>query len=291
MIRISSVEGNKQWLDGGAMFGNAPRAMWEKWTEVDDQDRIPLACRCLLIETDKYKILCETGIGSFFEPKLAGRFGVENSGRHMLLENLQKLGVKPEDIDFVILSHLHFDHAGGLLPTYESIEKGQDDLVFSKAQFVVGENAWERAMNPHFRDQASFIPLINKKLKESGRLFLVKNHQPPEELNGLISFFESSGHTPGQLHTIVHGKQKQIIYAGDLIPGSSWVHLPITMGYDRYPEKLIEEKEELYKTFAHENKMVFFTHDSQYAMGEVKKNERGKFEAANLVKSFAALEI
>ncbi|MCJ8278088.1 MAG: MBL fold metallo-hydrolase, partial [Bdellovibrionales bacterium] len=109
MVKITSILGNGQWLDGGSMFGNAPRAVWEKWTSVDDLGRIPLACRCLLIETDQYKILCETGIGAFFEPKLAERFGVESPDQHQLLNNLKTLGIEQEDIDFVILSHLHFD--------------------------------------------------------------------------------------------------------------------------------------------------------------------------------------
>src|SRR4051812_44570609 len=111
-VKISSVEGNRQLLDGGAMFGNAPRLVWERWIKPDDRGRIPLACRAMLIELDNKKILCETGIGAFFEPKLAERFGVETPSKHMLLENLKKLNVNPEDIDEVILSHLHFDHAG-----------------------------------------------------------------------------------------------------------------------------------------------------------------------------------
>src|SRR5690242_19398635 len=95
--KISSVDGNRQWLDGGAMFGNAPRPVWEKWLAPDDRGRIPLACRALLIETDGKRILCETGIGAFFEPKMADRFGVENSSRHILLENLKALDLNDSD--------------------------------------------------------------------------------------------------------------------------------------------------------------------------------------------------
>mgnify|MGYP003683225607 CR=1 FL=1 len=291
MVKITSIHGNKQKLDGGSMFGNAPRALWERWTPVDDQGRIPLACRCLLIETDQYKILCETGIGAFFEPKKAERFGVETPERHILLENLEKLNIHPDDIDYVILSHLHFDHAGGLLPPYSQIEKGHDDLLFSKATYVVGENAWQRALNPHFRDRASFVPSINEKLKESGRLHIVKDLKPPKELSSFISFFESSGHTPGQLHTVVHGDKKSVVFAGDLIPGAPWVHLPITMGYDRFPEKVIEEKQKLYADFESKDWQVFFTHDSNYAMGSIKKNEKGKFESTNLESEFVAQPI
>ena len=116
-FKFSSLKGNSQKLDGGAMFGNAPRAMWEKWIAPDELGRIPLACRSFLIEFGEYKVLLETGIGAFFEPKLADRFGVQDADRHILKEELQNLGIKEEEITHVVISHLHFDHAGGLLPT------------------------------------------------------------------------------------------------------------------------------------------------------------------------------
>jgi glyoxylase-like metal-dependent hydrolase (beta-lactamase superfamily II) len=275
--KISSVDGNCQWLDGGAMFGNAPRPVWEKWLPPDKLGRIPLACRALLIETDNQRILCETGIGAFFEPKMAERFGVENSNSHMLLENLNRLGLKDSDIDIVILSHLHFDHAGGLLPTFEQISAGNKNLLFSKARYVVGREAWQRAINPHSRDRASFIPGMTEQLESSGRLLIVEKDKDsllPKNLN----FFISHGHTPGQMLTVCKGDQSTVIFAGDLIPGLPWVHLPITMGYDRYPELLIDEKAKLYETAVPENWWVFYTHDPNQVASKIRQDEKGRFQ-------------
>ena len=278
-IKISSVEGNRQLLDGGAMFGNAPRTVWEKWVTPDVKGRIPLACRSMLVEINGKKILCETGIGAFFEPKLADRFGVENPSRHLLLENLAKIGVKPEEIDEIILSHLHFDHAGGLLPSYDEQQKGHNDLVFPNARFWVGAEAWERAEHPHFRDRASFIPTLNEKLKNSGRLLIIRSENDiPAEYKGAIEFVFTDGHTPGQMHTLIKGGTQPAFFCGDLIPGTAWMHLPITMGYDRFPEKVIDEKSKLYGRIEKENWLLFFTHDPIVAAASLHRTPEGKFE-------------
>jgi glyoxylase-like metal-dependent hydrolase (beta-lactamase superfamily II) len=277
-IKATAIEGNRQLLDGGAMFGNAPRPVWERWIRPDEVGRIPLACRCLLIEAGPLKILCETGIGAFFDPKLAERFGVQTPTRHLLLENLKSHDVLPEQIDYVILSHLHFDHAGGLLPTYAEIQAGQRGLVFPRAKFLVGEKAWERALNPHSRDKASFIPELTELLKASGRLILVPKDPLPKDLASRIEFLETEGHTPGQMHTLFKGDRQKIFFCGDLIPGRAWVHLPITMGYDRYPEKLIDEKAAVYKRAVAEDWLLFFTHDPLVSAAKVRSTEGGKFE-------------
>ena len=123
MHRFWSLEGNTQKLDGGSMFGNAPRALWERWAIPDSRHRIDLACRALLVreeppQGDPRWLLFETGIGAFFEPALKDRYGVQES-EHVLLESLASLGLSHEDIDVVVLSHLHFDHAGGLLSAWK----------------------------------------------------------------------------------------------------------------------------------------------------------------------------
>ncbi|MBX7231685.1 MAG: MBL fold metallo-hydrolase [Bdellovibrionales bacterium] len=278
-VTISAVEGNRQRLDGGAMFGNAPRAIWEKWQSPDEKGRIELACRALLLRCNSKIILCETGIGAFFDPQMADRFGVENPHRHVLLENLTSMGIEENDVDYVILSHLHFDHAGGLLPAYAQIQAGEDRLLFPNAKYVVGKTAWERSIKPHPRDRASFIPGLSDKLQNSRRLIIVEGESHPEVLPSHISFFYSHGHTPGQMHTVVQGQNSSVIFGGDLIPGASWVHLPITMGYDRFAELVIDEKEQLYQRVANKNIWIFFTHDSSQAMAQIQNNAGKRFVA------------
>jgi glyoxylase-like metal-dependent hydrolase (beta-lactamase superfamily II) len=281
-VSISSVSGNSQWLDGGSMFGNVPRPVWTKWLVPDEAGRIKLMCRAMLIEVGSTRILCETGIGAFFDPKMADRFGVTEAS-HVLLESLSALGIDHTEIDAVILSHLHFDHAGGLLPTFAEASKGNDALLFPKADYYVGAVAWERACNPHPRDRASFIPGMTDKLIRSGRLKIVSPEANDEYFGGAVSFRFTDGHTPGQMHTIVKGDTKTAIFAGDLIPGTSWVHLPVTMGYDRYPELVIDEKNCLYRDFIDEDFVLFYTHDPKYAISGIEQDAAGKFLPVNMV--------
>ncbi|NOY91190.1 MAG: MBL fold metallo-hydrolase [Deltaproteobacteria bacterium] len=271
--KISSIAGNTQRLDGGAMFGNAPRALWSRWSEPDDGNRIPLACRAMLIEEGERRVLFETGIGVFFEPKLRRRFGVVEP-EHVLLRSLERAGTSHEQIDVVVLSHLHFDHAGGLLRPYE--EGAAPELLFPKARFVVSRGAFERARAPHARDRASFIPELPGLLEASGRLEVVDGDRS-ELLGDDYRLHFSSGHTPGLMLTELPGADGPVLFAGDLVPGTAWLHAPITMGYDRFPERLVDEKLALLADLAARRGRLFFTHDPEVAMARVLRDERGRF--------------
>ena len=273
MRTLTSVLGNSQRLDGGAMFGNAPKAMWEKWIEPDAQNRIPLACRCLVVRDGGKTILIETGIGAFFEPSMRERYGVVED-HHVLLDSLADIGVMPEDVDVVVLSHLHFDHAGGELTTFESGAGPQ--LVFPRAVYVVGAEAWQRAVAPHARDRASFIPGLTNMLAGSGRLELAASEHAAA-LGPGFRFHRSSGHTPGLLLTEIDMPGGPVLFASDLIPGRAWVHLPITMGYDRFPELLVDEKNTLLSDLLARGGRLFFTHDPKVAIGTLARDERGRF--------------
>ncbi|MEI9938876.1 MAG: MBL fold metallo-hydrolase [Pseudomonadota bacterium] len=287
-MKASSVLGNSQRLDGGAMFGNAPRALWSRWAVPDEAGRIALACRALLVEDGSRRILFETGIGTFFAPELRERYGVIET-EHVLLESLAELGISDREVDVVVLSHLHFDHAGGLLAPFRA--GAAPELLFPRAQFVIGKTAFARAERPHLRDRASYIPELPELLRRSGRLHLV---DPASDLSSLLGsqvrFAETIGHTPGMIHARVIGQRARLFFAADLVPGRAWVHLPITMGYDRFPEQLIDEKAQLFRDLVAHDEFLYFTHDPVLAAARLRE-DAGRFHPSHELGAFRGWDL
>lgn len=285
--RCWSVLGNSQKLDGGAMFGNAPKAMWSRWAAADEHNRIDLACRCLLVRDGDRTILFEAGIGAFFPEPLRERFGVQES-EHVLLKNLAAIGVAPTDVDLVVLSHLHFDHAGGVLSAHRD---GQDPaLVFPEADYVVGESAFARARSPHPRDRKSFVPELQELLSATGRLERVTGDRS-DRLGGDYRLHLSNGHTPGMLLAEIAGDDGPVVFCADLIPGVPWVRSAITMGYDRFPEQLIDEKSALLADLVGRSGRLFFTHDPKVAMCSLGLDDRGQVVAVDSCSALQGLHV
>jgi glyoxylase-like metal-dependent hydrolase (beta-lactamase superfamily II) len=277
MLRVRSVQGNRQKLDGGAMFGNVPRALWSRWCAPDERGCIELATRALLVEDGRRRVLLEAGIGIFFEPKLRDRYGVFEPD-HVLLASLAALGLGDEDIDVVVLSHLHFDHVGGLLSGYQANTRPR--LLFPNARYVTSRTTYQRAAHPHLRDRASFIPEVPELLEQSGRLVLIQAAEPPSGiLDERYRFSETEGHTPGMLHTEIVGQAQAILCCADLVPGIPWLHLPVTMGYDRCAEKVVDEKARMLQAAQQQQRWLFFTHDPHTALARVQRDAEGRFTA------------
>ena len=284
-MKLFSVLGNAFKLDGGAMFGNAAKVVWERWMPADEQNRIRLATRALLVLTNKETILFETGIGAYMEPKFRDRYGVDES-EHVLLKSLAEKGISPADVTRIFISHLHFDHAGGLLSAWQAGR--EPELLFPNAKYYLGEEAWKRAIHPHLRDRASFLPQLHRQLEQSQRLILVKKGEVFSFEEFELHFFHSHGHTPGLLCADLRFDQERLVYASDLVPGRAWVHLPISMGYDRFSELLIEEKKALLTSLVEENAWIFYTHDPDFALSKVQfDNENKTFGAVDARKDLA----
>ena len=273
------------------MFGNAPKALWTRWLESDSRNRISMTTRGLLVEElaadgrrDRL-ILFETGIGAFFDPALKDRYGVVED-EHVLLASLAAAGFSHEEIDVLVLSHLHFDHAGGTLARFEQ-DSGLK-LLFPNAIFVTGKRHWQRAIDPHPRDRASFIDGHCQLIEESRKLELVEDDaKRAAALGDEYTFHISDGHTPGMLLSEIKSTDGKgaVVFAGDLIPGVPWVHLPITMGYDRFAEQVIDEKQALLVDLISRAGKLFFTHDRNIAMANIDCDEKGKFKAVNCLET------
>jgi glyoxylase-like metal-dependent hydrolase (beta-lactamase superfamily II) len=278
VMRVSSLSGNFIRLDAGTLFGHVPKALYHRWIAVDSEGRARLANRSLLVEDGTGRILLEAGVGTFFSPSLRRRYGVESS-HHGLLRALANRDLSDEDIDWVILSHLHFDHAGGLLAPHDPDQAPR--LLFPRARFLVTRDAWERSRRPHRRDQASFVNELPDLLEQSRRLVIVDDLATAERMLGeRFRFRLSEGHTPGMLHTTVIGERASLFFGADLVPGCAWVHLPVTMGYDRHAELVVDEKARLYRDTDFSRTVLFYPHDPDVPASRIERNEE-KFQSCD----------
>lgn len=269
-MRLYAIDTGRFALDGGAMFGVVPKVIWEKLIAPDDRNRIPMAMRALLIEEGERLILVDVGVGHKYTPKFADLYAIDHS-IHTLEGELQRLGFSVQDVTDVVLTHLHFDHAGGST----KMEGDRAMPTFPNARYYVQRSHWDWAHAPNPRERASFFPENYDPLQASGQLVLVDGET---ELIPAVRLRVVNGHTEGQQLVEVHYRGKTILYAADLFPTSAHLPLPYVMAYDVRPLITFEERQTYLPRLVAEEIIVFYEHDPIVECSTVVEKAPGRYE-------------
>jgi glyoxylase-like metal-dependent hydrolase (beta-lactamase superfamily II) len=254
-------------LDGGAMFGAVPRPVWERRFPADDRNRVTFAVRCLLILDGPRRILVDVGVGTRWDGKHRELYGLETTGG--LEAGLGRAGLTRDDITDVVLTHLHFDHAGGTT----RVEGSSAVLAFPKATYHLQRRHWRWAHNPSDKDAGSFRQDDFAPLERSGRLHLLEGNT---ELYPDVHLFVSEGHTVGLQLLRLESPERTLAYLGDLVPTSAHLRRSWVTAYDLYPLTTIEEKTQLLAQALEEQWLLCFEHDPHLAACTVKDDGAGQ---------------
>ena len=270
-MKLYPIEAGNFKLDGGAMFGVVPKALWERTNPADEKNRVEMATRSLLIEDEERLILIDTGMGNKQGDSFFVHYGLW--GEHSLDHSLAKAGFHRDDITDVFFTHLHFDHCGGAIQRSKS---GVLSPAFKNATFWVHESHWKWATNPNLREKASFLPENIMPLQESGQLNLIKGKGPFLENTGLpFSVFLVDGHTEKQMLPLIEYKGEKVFYAADLIPTVGHIPIPYIMGYDTRPLLSLDEKTLFLEKALLENAFLLLEHDPHHELISLQKTDKG----------------
>ena len=260
---LHTLETGSLWLDGGAMFGSVPKPLWSRSNPPDERNRIPLAMRCVLLVGHGRRVLVDVGLGEKSDAKFRDIFRVGETPR--LEDSLAAVGVGPADVTDVVLTHLHFDHAGG------ATARTAAGLAprLPRARWYVQQRNWDNAHAPNPRERASYLGENFDPLREAGVL---------EAWNGAVrpwpgvSIVTAEGHTRGQQLVRVEGGGQVAYFVADLVPTASHVRIPWVMGYDVAAIETMAEKQELLGRAADERAWIVLEHDPEIALARPQRD-------------------
>ncbi len=260
-------------LDGGAMFGVVPRTLWEKQTPPDDRGRILLAMRPLVVRGVR-TMLIDAGLGDKDDAKFQDIYGVDRSRN--LDMTLTEAGLRPEDIDIVLASHLHFDHCGGF--TYRTAD-GRIRPKFPRAQHVVRRGEWDDATHPHERNRASYLPDNFVPLADAGVLQLVDEDRT---IMPGVRVKRTGGHCMHHQVIYIESGGETAVFAADLVPTTAHLPNPWIMGYDLYPMDTLAAKKTFFADVVEKSALVFFEHDPAVAAAYIREDKgKRRYERAD----------
>ena len=263
-IRVHVISDGGFALDGGAMFGVVPRVVWERTDPPDEKNRVKLALNVALIESGGKRVLVDSGVGDKWGEREREIYRIDRSSS--LLAGLASLGVRPEDIDIVINTHLHFDHAGGNTCTVE----GRVVPTFPKARYVVQLGEWEDATRPHERSRASYRDENYVPLAETRQLQTV---QGEVEVAPGVRVVPVGGHTAYHQMVLVERDGQTLAIPTDLVPTASHLPLPFIMGYDLFPVGTLEAKRRILGRAFEEGWRLLFYHDPRVQVATIRKRK------------------
>ena len=268
-FQLSTVSGGRFRSDGGTMFGVVPKVLWSRVFPADDQNCIAQATNCVLVRTPNQNVLIDTGYGSKLTAKQRAVHVAEEGDP--LLASLTDAGVSADEIDVVILSHLHFDHAGGAT---RFDDEGTLVPTFPNAEYVVQRIEWDTATAdfPELRNaypQDNLLPL-----KESGRLRLIEGDV--EIVDGIRALV-TGGHTEGHAALVIESEQETAVYLGDLCPTTRHFHSLWGMSYDVDPLQMRRVKPRLLGEIADNGWLALFDHDPDYVAATLARDQRREF--------------
>ncbi len=246
-------------LDGGAMFGIIPKSLWNKTYESDDKNRINLYGSLLYVNADGQNIIVETGMGRKLSSREEKIYKLKNA--RTIKEALMPLNLSPEDIDYVVLTHLHLDHAGGATEDF----KDKVRPTFRNADYIVQEEEYNAAIEPNERTKGSYKKEDFVPLEKAGNLELIDGDQVVTEG---VRVVKTGGHTVGHQVVLFENSGEKLLHIGDLVPTSKHLPLPYIMAYDTHPMKTLDQRKKWYEKIIEEEMKVVFPHDTDQTLAD-----------------------